>query len=302
MVITENSNFTAEKEVVQTFKNGLNTCESNFNGTIKSLHSDMTSITFSTFSDIVGQTIKGRVDYLKDNDFKVIETDFAGGSFNAMQKNTDALLNELQVCINSKAKIESAEQEMKNAEYYDTVQVELPNGKKKDEKVLKRRQPAYNDAKAKKEEGEREFANGIKYANEYIKEYANIHFLGTHGNSNPQTQAQEAPTTSKRDEVAENFDYDFLREHMYMIFDPGLGQYVPITYGDTTIYLVKMGNDSYALCATVDTSTTPTTGTPINDVRFTHAQVSPQTENYNGFQHTYPEVEAACVDYFSGEA
>ena len=189
MVITENSNFAAEKEVVQTFKNGLNTCESNFNGTIKSLHSDMTSITFSTFSDIVGQTIKGRVDYLKDNDFKVIETDFAGGSFNAMQKNTDALLNELQVCINSKAKIESAEQEMKNAEYYDTVQVELPNGKKKDEKVLKRRQPAYNDAKAKKEEGEREFANGIKYANEYIAKYPTFHFKGSGDGSSGDTAA-----------------------------------------------------------------------------------------------------------------
>ena len=198
MVITENSNFAAEKEVVQTFKNGLNACESSFNGTIKPLQSDMTSITFSTFSDIVGQTIKSRVDYLKDNDFNVIESDITGGSFNGMQKNTDALLNELQVCINSKAKIESAEQEMKDATYQEKVNINQGLSYQTGAQgavysyQTKYKQPAYNNAKAKKEEGEREFANGIKYANEYIAKYPTFHFNGTHGESGGESAAATA--------------------------------------------------------------------------------------------------------------
>ena len=300
MKITSESNFAAEKEVVQTFLSGLAKVERDYNDVIKVQEDEMADLKYEGWTDIVGQTIKSRGEYLKNNDFNTIDTDIKTGSFKEMKANAESLLNELQVCINSKAKIATAEQEMKDATYQEKVNINQGLSYQTGAQgavysyQTKYKQPAYNDAKAKKEEGEREFDNGVTNAQAYVEKFPDFHFRAVKSNGNSQGNSP-----SKRSEVAENFDYDDLREHMYMLFDVGIGPYVPITYGDTTIYLVKMGNDSYALCSTVDTSTSPATGTPINDVRFTQAQVTPQTDNYNGFQHTYPEVEAACVDYFA---
>ncbi len=291
MEITRESDFGAAKEVVQQLIDGLNKCDTTFKGTIIKKQDTIKNIAFSGFDDSVGQTFKTRITDLKTGEFKSLEDDFEGGGFKELEKNAKALLNEIQVCINSKAKIAQAEKEMDDAEYYDTVQIELPNGKKKDEKVLKRKQPAYNDAKAKKEEGEREFDNGVKYANVYIKEFPNIHFTGVKSNQdasadNSEKDSSQKTQKSKKDIVKENFDYEALRESMHDLFMWGVFS-ATIEYNGQYIYVKDISGGSGREFGFVDGRGQQIPGTPT----FTKAQVS--------YADSYPAVEQAAINYFA---
>ena len=230
MNITKESNYSAEKEVVQTFMDGLGTIEKKFNGTIKDEHSTITSLTFNSWTDIVGQTIKGRTAYLKDNDFKVIETDFEGGSFQKLKTNTSSLLNELQVCINSKAKIDAINAKIAelpaqvvvgtkevwdNPDWRPSYQGGTGGTSSKHTENVYGKNPEITKLEGERSEREAELDNGIKYANTYIKEYANIHFLGTHGNNKPQTQEQAVV-----EEVVEEEPFD--EEAAYIKFSEEL--------------------------------------------------------------------------------
>ena len=211
MEITRDSDFESAKAVVQALIDGLIKCETTFKGTIVTKQDAIKNIAFTGFDDSVGQTFKTRINDLKTGEFKCLEDDFQSGGFKELQTNAKALLNEIQVCINSKAKIAQAEEEMKAATYTERQNINWglsyqggvsgPDYKT----VTKYRQPAYNNAKAKKEEGEREFDNGVKYANEYIKKFPEIHFTGKSSN-NEQGKTDQASEAASAGTQKEAFD------------------------------------------------------------------------------------------------
>ena len=286
MNITRESDFESAKATVQTLIDGLKQCETTFKGVIVNKQDAIKNIAFSGFDDSVGQTFKTRINDLKTGEFQSLENDFEGGGFKALQTNADKLMNEIQVCINSKKKIAEAEQEIKAAEYYETVQTELPNGKKKDNQVLHYRQPAHKNAEAKKEEGEREFDNGVKYANEYIKLFPEIHFTGAKSSEESAEEVSSSSGSSKRDAVAENFDYEALTENMHDLFMWGIFS-ATIEYNGHTIYVKDISGGSGREFAFCDGYGQQIPGTPT----FTKAEVS--------YADSYPVVAEAAIDYFA---
>ena len=188
MHISKESNFASEKEVVQTFLDGLNTCESTFNSSIKPLHDEIRSIKFESWPDIAGQTFKGRIDYLSDKDFTVIETDFSGGAFKSMKVNTESLITELQNCIDNKKAIADAKKAQDDATYTEKVNINQGlsyqggvNGP--DYKyVTKYRQPAYKNA-----------VDAEKTATTNLDTDPNFHFSGaTSGSTSSQAAIEES--------------------------------------------------------------------------------------------------------------
>ena len=239
MEITKDSDFASAKTFVQTFIDGLNKCDTTFKGSIINKQDAISNITFSGFDDPVGQTFKDRITDLKTGEFKSLEEDFEGGGFKELEKNAKALLNEIQVCINSKKKIAEAEEAMEKAwewtSQYVGFDASNPNwapsyqgGQQGSYKsVRQKKQPDYNNAEAKKKEGEAELENGVKYANIYIKEFPNIHFTG---NSNAESSSQSEETTA----AASSSKYplgkyvkitDLIDNPLTTIYDPDLMYY-----------------------------------------------------------------------------
>ena len=304
MEITRESDFGAAKEVVQQLIDGLNKCETTFKGSIVTKQDTIKNLAFSGFDDSVGQAFKDRITDLKTGEFKALEDDFEGGGFKELEANAKALLNEIQVCINSKKKIAEAEEAMEKAwewtSQYVGFDASNPNwapsyqgGQQGSYKsVRQKKQPDYNNAEAKKKEGEAELENGVKYANVYINKFPTIHFTGTQAETE-QAKTEETSSAastkkkSKRDEVAENFDYEALRDNikndlfMWGIFS------ATIEYNGQYIYLKDISGGcgkAFGLC---DGYGQQIPGTPT----FTKAEVTTNT--------TYPAVEKAAIDYFA---
>ena len=252
MRISRDSNYAADKDTVQTFLSGLGTVQSTFNSSIKSQQEVITSLSFESWTDEVGQSLKARIKHLKDNDFNTIESDITGGAFQSMKNNAQSLINSLDDCIKEKTNIENATQKMKDAEYTEWVEVERPNGKKEKVSQLRRRQPDYNNAQTEKDEAEKALDNAIETSNNLIDKFPTFHFNGS-VSSDGDTTATATTTsmpkgTSKTQDgmvLVDEFAYtdEFNDTHnVQMLIDPKTGNRIVVTE-DGYMYVVTRDVD-----------------------------------------------------------